>query len=131
MAINKDKKRVEEQTNGQLSHNIPPNDEQLLRRQSAPRPTIEDEARRVHERRQAQALMGQGAVNGFDALEQKIGKEQVQEAYQTLMKYKEGKANLERKIIDNEPITSLGYNMIRIELYKDVIATVKIRLVEE
>ena len=36
-----------------------------------------------------------------------------------------------RKIIDNEPVTTLGYNPIRIELYKDVIATVKVRLVEE
>ena len=31
-----------------------------------------------------------------------IGKTQVQEAYQTLLKYKQGKANLETKIIDNE-----------------------------
>ena len=31
-----------------------------------------------------------------------IGKKQVQEAYQTLLKYKQGKANLEQKIIDNE-----------------------------
>lgn len=33
---------------------------------------------------------------------QPIGKTQVQEAYQTLLKYKQGKANLEQKIIDNE-----------------------------
>ena len=31
-----------------------------------------------------------------------IGKAQVQEAYQTLLKYKQGKANLETKIVDNE-----------------------------
>ena len=31
-----------------------------------------------------------------------IGKVQVQEAYQTLLKYKQGKANLETKIVDNE-----------------------------
>ena len=31
-----------------------------------------------------------------------IGKKQVQEAYQTLLKYKQGKANLEQKIVDNE-----------------------------
>lgn len=37
-----------------------------------------------------------GAVN------QPIGKTQVQGAYQTLLKYKQGKANLEQKIIDNE-----------------------------
>lgn len=34
--------------------------------------------------------------------EQAIGKKQVQQAYQILLKYKEGKANLERRIIDNE-----------------------------
>ena len=100
-----EKKRVEEQTEGQRSH-IPPNDEQLLRRQSAPQPTIQEEAARLEAQKQAQAQMSGGAmggaVNGFNALEQKIGKEQVQEAYQTLLKYKEGKTNLERKIIDNE-----------------------------
>lgn len=31
-----------------------------------------------------------------------IGKRQVEEAYKTLLKYKEGKANLEQKIVDNE-----------------------------
>ena len=36
------------------------------------------------------------------AMHQPIGKTQVQTAYQTLLKYKEGKANLEQKIIDNE-----------------------------
>jgi hypothetical protein len=35
-------------------------------------------------------------------LEQPIGKEAVQKATQTLKKYKEGKANLERRIVDNE-----------------------------
>ena len=36
-----------------------------------------------------------------------------------------------RKIIDNEPITSLGENNIRVELYKDVIGTIKVKLIEE
>ena len=36
------------------------------------------------------------------AVRQPIGKTQVQTAYQTLLKYKQGKANLEQKIIDNE-----------------------------
>ena len=36
-----------------------------------------------------------------------------------------------RKIIDNEPITSLGYSNIKIELYKGVIGTIKIKLIEE
>ena len=42
----------------------------------------------------------QGMVGG--AIKKPIGKTQVQEAYKTLLKYKEGKANLEQKIIDNE-----------------------------
>ena len=36
------------------------------------------------------------------AVKKPIGKAQVQSAYQTLLKYKQGKANLEQKIIDNE-----------------------------
>ena len=42
----------------------------------------------------------QGVAVG--AVNQPIGKIQVQGAYQTLLKYKQGKANLEQKIIDNE-----------------------------
>ena len=42
----------------------------------------------------------QGAPMG--AVVQPIGKKQVQEAYQTLLRYKQGKANLEQKIVDNE-----------------------------
>ena len=59
------------------------------------------------ERQKAEMLRGQGvgangAVDGFRALEQPIGKEAVQKATQILKKYKEGKANLERRIVDNE-----------------------------
>ena len=36
-----------------------------------------------------------------------------------------------RKIIDNEPLTTLGINIVRIQLYKDVIAEVKIKLEKE
>lgn len=43
-----------------------------------------------------------GAMNGFRVLAQVIGKEQIQEARQTLMRYKEGKANLEQKVIECE-----------------------------
>ena len=43
-----------------------------------------------------------GAQDGFMALTAPIGKEQVQKATLTLNKYKEGKANLEQKIVDNE-----------------------------
>lgn len=43
-----------------------------------------------------------GDMDGFRVLAQVIGKEQVQEARQTLMRYKEGKANLEQKVIECE-----------------------------
>lgn len=86
----------------------PSNEEQMLRRQSAPQPTAEDEAQRMlHQRQQAMMMQGQGigsngAIDGFRVLNQPIGKEAVQKANLTLQKYKEGKANLERRIIDNE-----------------------------
>ena len=86
----------------------PSNEEQMLRRQSAPQPTAESEMQKVlAERQKAEMLRGQGvgangAVDGFRALEQPIGKEAVQKATQILKKYKEGKANLERRIVDNE-----------------------------
>ena len=51
---------------------------------------------------QGQGRDGSGAMDGFKALSQVIGKEQVQSATQTLQKYKQGKANLERRIVDNE-----------------------------
>jgi len=42
------------------------------------------------------------AVSAFAILEEKIGQDQIANANRILRKYKEGKANLERKIIDNE-----------------------------
>jgi hypothetical protein len=75
-----------------------PNEEQMLRRQSAPRPTAEEEAMRLQMQKGDQMPM----ANGFDIPKQRIGKEQVQAAYQMLLKYKKGKANLEKRIIDNE-----------------------------
>ena len=77
----------------------PTNEEQMARRQSAPRPTVQDEMAKIAYGRQ----MANGAVkNGFDALAEVIGKEQINKANLTLQKYKEGKANLENKIVDNE-----------------------------
>lgn len=35
-----------------------------------------------------------------------------------------------RKFVDNEPVKSLGVTKVRVELYKDVVATVKVKLVE-
>ena len=77
-----------------------PFEEQMARRQSAPQPTAQDDAMKLY---QAQAAANQnGAVDGFKALAQVIGREQVQKARLTLQKYKEGKANLEQKIIESE-----------------------------
>ena len=83
------------------------NEEQMLRRQSAPRPTAQDEAMRLYQMREQAIAEGQGmnatgAMDGFKALAQVIGKEQIQKANLTLQRYKEGKANLERRIVDNE-----------------------------
>ena len=67
---------------------------------SAPTPTMEDANEELFKMRQAQSL--EGAVNGMAVGRQPVGKEQVQKATEILRKYKEGKANLEKKIIENE-----------------------------
>ncbi len=92
MAIFSRRKREEAQ---------PTPEEQRMRRQSAPQPTAQEYADRLAAQQEA-ITDAQGAVDGFSALAQVIGKEQIAEANQTLLRYKEGKANLERKIIDNE-----------------------------
>lgn len=87
----------------QAESEAPALDEQMMRRQSAPRPTAEEEAQRMAmEHRMRTGASAGGAIDGFKALAQVIGREQVQQASQTLNKYKEGKANLERRIVDNE-----------------------------
>ena len=75
--------------------------EQMMRRQSAPRPTAQDEFNKMMAQR-GMAAQGGGAIDGFKALKQVIGREQIQAANQTLQKYKEGKANLETRIVENE-----------------------------
>ena len=74
-----------------------PIEEQMARRQSAPRPTVQDELMKMQ-----QAQTKYGVVDGFKALAQVIGREQIQKAQLTLNRYKEGKANLENRIIENE-----------------------------
>ena len=44
---------------------------------------------------------------------------------------KHGYNIVKNKIIDNAPLTSLGYNQVRVELYKNVVATLRIKLQEE
>ena len=75
------------------------NEEQMARRQSAPRPTAQSEFQKMQMAQPMQAPTG--AMDGFKALAQVIGREQVQAAQQTLQRYKEGKANLEQKVIRN------------------------------
>ena len=76
----------------------------MMMRQSAPMPTAEQEADNAY--RYTQSREGytgvDGSISGFQALSQVIGREQIHQAQLTLQKYKEGKANLERRIIDNE-----------------------------
>lgn len=73
----------------------------LLRRQSALKPTPNEEAERLSVSMQ-QSPNANEAVNGFQVIAQVIGKEQVQKANQTLLKYTEGKTNLDRRIVENE-----------------------------
>ena len=49
-----------------------------------------------------QVAQQSGAINGFAALVEVIGREEILIASQTLRDYKQGKANLEQKIVDNE-----------------------------
>ena len=99
MALFERKKNTEEEKTTEQRQ--PSNEEQMARRQSAPRPTIKDAVMGMMARK-GSGMMPNGATNGFNALAEVIGKKQIQEANVTLQKYKEGKANLERKIVDNE-----------------------------
>ena len=75
-------------------------EEQMARRQSAPRPTPQSEYAKMQMAQPQQAPMG--VMDGFKALAQVIGREQIQAAQLTLQKYKEGKSNLETRIVENE-----------------------------
>ena len=79
-------------------------DEMQMNRQSAPRPEAQDEAQRMMAMRQGSlpSPAVAGVQDGFNALAARIGVEQIREANNTLQKYKQGKANLEQRIIDNE-----------------------------
>ena len=97
-----DKKKEEQIKEPQKQAPIP-FEEQMARRQSAPRPTPQSEyAKMQAQQMQAPQQAPMGAMDGFKALAQVIGREQVQAAQLTLQKYKEGKANLERRIVENE-----------------------------
>ena len=91
-------------TNKKKTENEPVVAQNQVQGKSAPTPTMEDANNELFKLRQAQAMdeLTKGAMNGMGVGRQPIGKEQVQKATQTLRKYKEGKANLEKKIIENE-----------------------------
>lgn len=96
------KRRGGAQSGAELPESVgeqPTNEEQQQRRQSAPRPTAEEYAQRLMAERGTDAT---GAIDGFHAIAAPIGREQVLAASQTLQRYKQGKANLEKKIVDNE-----------------------------
>ncbi len=88
--------------------------DQMARRQSAPQPTAADflagQAMAANGQREpdgqpmipGRQRLGESADAGGFRMAVPIGREQIQKANQTLNRYKEGKANLERKIVDNE-----------------------------
>ena len=86
-------------------------DEIQMHRQSAPRPEAQDEAQRMMAMRQGSlpSPAVAGVQDGFSALAARIGVEQIREANNTLQKYKQGKANLEQRIIDNEQWNKLRH----------------------
>ena len=102
----KDKEK-EQQLQAQQEKTPVSNEKQMLKRQSAPKPTAEDEMMRIRQAQQEQMMSNQGigangAIDGLKALKQPVGKEQVQKAMSTLNRYREGKINLENKIKSNE-----------------------------
>ncbi len=78
----------------------PNNEEQMFRRQSAPRPFFNPATQGGD--MGAGAPAAPGALNGFMALEEVIKKEDIQRAGQILLTYKQGKAHLEQRIVENE-----------------------------
>ena len=102
METKKKKQNIEPEQQKQQTQaqtNEIPFEEQMTRRQSAPHPTAQSEVQKLQ---MASPMAQAGAIDGFKALAQVIGTKQVQEAQQTLQKYKEGKTNLERRIVENE-----------------------------
>ena len=80
-------------------------EEQMARRQSAPQPTAQEELMKMQQAQQMtspQEADQNGAVSGFAVLHEVIGREEIQKAQLTLNRYKEGKANLQKRIVENE-----------------------------
>lgn len=82
-------------------------EEQLMRRQSAPRPTAESEAQRLMHTQQEQMLASQGvnpmgAKDGIRAVRDPIGEKEAAKLNDILKEYKTSKAMLEKRIVENE-----------------------------
>lgn len=77
-------------------------DEQLMRRQSAPRPTAQDEVNEILQQRQAEIMKQQDVSSAPAVIKAVVNKDRVDKFNSTLDKYKNGKKNLEEKIIANE-----------------------------
>lgn len=75
---------------------LPGTEEQQMRRQSAPQPTAVDYIAQQQMQPETQLAAE------MPVMLERIGLEQITEATLTLNKYKEAKANLEQRIIDNE-----------------------------
>ena len=95
----KKKKQIEKPEMQEQQSQVPL-EAQMARRQSAPRPTSYSEFQKVQ--MASPMAAPNDAMDGFKVLAQVIGREQIQKAQLTLQKYKEGKANLERRIVENE-----------------------------
>lgn len=93
----KKEKPVEDTNNGVISL-----DEQMMRRQSSPRPTAQDEANKILQQQQLNLMRQQSGERNTSAIKTVIGKDQVDKFNSTLDKYKQGKKSLEDKIVDNE-----------------------------
>ena len=96
MALDKKKKENTEQTAPATEEQTAPMEEQTAPKQGLLNALLGGMRRRNSNPNAS------GVVDGMSVLQQVIGREQVQKASSILQKYKEGKINLERRIIDNE-----------------------------
>ena len=104
MAIDKRKNPYEEpemqKSAAPAMDSVMANQEQMLRRQSSPQPTVQDAL--AEQERMQPMVQNPAAMDGMRALQNPIGREAIHKAQLTLNRYKEGKANLERRIVENE-----------------------------
>ncbi len=101
----------------------------ILEKQNAEAAKL-DEQKRAEARQLAEELAKKTLIFKVKAKDGKvsgsISTKQIEEELK-----KQGVVIDKRKIKDNEPLNALGTFDIRVELYKDVIGKIKVRLVEE